>query len=42
MKKEAVIIAGIGIAAIVIYKFLKYVSEEGEKVSLKKRDYPNP
>jgi len=42
MKKEAAIVVGIGIAAFVIYKFLKYASEEGKKVSLKRRDYPHP
>jgi hypothetical protein len=42
MKKEAVIVVGIGIAAFGIYKFLKYASKEGEKVILKRRDYPNP
>jgi plastocyanin domain-containing protein len=42
MRKEAVTVVGIGIAAFVIYKFLKFAPEEGEKVGLKRRDYPNP
>jgi hypothetical protein len=42
MRKEALIVVGIGIAAFVIYKFLKYASEDGEKVDLKRRDHPNP
>ncbi len=42
MKKEAAIVVGVGIAAFVIYKFVKYASKEGKSVGLKKRDYPNP
>jgi hypothetical protein len=42
MRKEAIIVVGIGIAAFVVYKFLKYASQEEEKVDLKRRDYPNP
>ena len=42
MRKEAAIVVGIGIVAFVIYKFLKYASKEGEKVNLKRQDYPNP